>query len=106
MVYYERIPANTRPKYIDEAIKKREANGYRVFSENGTEYYAPNGEKDSEFWTVNMIKNKLIEFHSFHYIAGFDAVGLNGWTHHIKTTEESELREALAALTERKETVA
>ena len=106
MVYYERIPANTRPKYIDEAIKKREANGYRVFSENGTEYYAPNGEKDSEFWTVNMIKNKLIEFHSFHYIARFDDVGLNGWTHHIKTTEESELREALAALTEWKETVA
>lgn len=106
MIYYERIPAETRPKYIDEFIKEREANGYRVFSENGTEYYTPDGEKDSEFWTVNMVKDNLVEFHSFHHIAGFDAVGLDGWTHHTKTTEESELREALAALNERKETVA
>ena len=99
-MFYEKIPCEKRPEYIDEIIKERESSGYILISAEGTGYYKPDGELDSEFWRVNMVmpKGNFVEFHSMYRIPGID-----GWTHREKTLDEDELRSALAALDKQKE---
>ena len=102
-MYYDKIPYEERPEYIDKFIRERESEGYTLIVAEGTGYYKPDGELDSEFWRVNFAtpNNNFVEFHSL-----FRIPGIEGWTHREKTLDIDELREALAALTERKETVA